>query len=405
VSDGPPRQIDRYEILSPIGEGGMAAVYHARFTAPGGASKQVALKLIHPHLSQEPELVRMFLDEMRVAMAMSHRNIVQTFDAGRYRDRYYLVMELMNRGSLSGVQPIPLDVAVLVAMEVCAGLDYAHSFRAEPVIHRDVSPANILLSDQGDVKLADFGVAKVRGRLSVTTTGVVKGKLRYMAPEQARGEVDRRSDLFSLGAVLYSLVAGTPLRPNPSLEQARYGVDRVEFPPGRSEAIPIGLQRVIARCLDRELERRPESAAELRTLLGRELELIQLKLGTGGDPLTRLRGFFARRPATVPEPEAGGLARRLADAVMQAALDVPTDPRRQALLEEAETDPAQTGPPARPDDARTAETSVSPIRMRASLTGPPPAGPGRPRPPSIRSRRDVACARSGWRAWRSSGRR
>jgi hypothetical protein len=355
VSEEALRQVDRYEILACLGEGGMAAVYYARFEATGGASKQVALKLIHPHLSQEPAFVQMFLNEMRVAMAMSHRNIVQTFDAGKYRDRYYLVMELMNRGSLSKVSDLPVDVAVLVAMEVCAGLDYAHSFRDEPVIHRDVSPANILLSDQGDVKLADFGVAKVSGQLSGTITGVVKGKLRYMAPEQARGEADPRSDIFALGAVLYSMVAGVPLRPNPSLEQARLGVERVEFPPERAGAIPRGLQRLIARCLHRDPEQRPASAAELRELLARELGGIR----QGGDPLARLRGFFAPLPSTVPEPEPTGQARRLTEAVMQVALGVPA----KVELEEASTVAAggTTGPEL-PDDARTAETSVSPIR-------------------------------------------
>jgi hypothetical protein len=370
VSEQAPRQVDRYEILSAIGEGGMATVYHARFQAPGGASKQVALKLIHPHLGQEPDFVRMFLNEMRVAMAMSHRNIVQTFDAGKYGDRYYMVMELMNRGSLSGLSGIPLDIAVLVAMEVCAALDYAHAFRQEAVVHRDVSPGNILLSDQGDVKLADFGVAKATGRLTGSTTGLIKGKLSYMAPEQARGKVEPRSDLFALGAVLYWMVTGVQLRPNPSLEQVRTGIERVQFPAEQAEQIPLGLQQVVIRCLRREPEQRPASAAELRELLARELEIVQLKMGTDGDLHARLRGFLAPRAPTGVDPEPDGQARRLAAAVMQMALAVPThhsplevepaEPPTTAAPETTEVGPAVA--PVAVEQVGTAEIPVIPAR-------------------------------------------
>jgi len=353
----------------------MATVYHARFETTGGVTKQVALKLIHPHLSREPDFVRMFITEMRVAMEMSHRNVVQTFDAGKSGDRYYMVMELMNRGSLSGLSSVPLDIAVLVAMEVCAGLAYAHSFRKEPVIHRDVSPSNILLSDQGDVKLADFGVAKVAGQLSRTATGMVKGKLRYMPPEQARGEVDPRSDLFALGAVLYWMVTGEPLRPNPSIDQVRLG-DRVEFPVERAKQIPLSLQVLIGRCLRRDPERRPVSAAELRELLARELAPIQHTLGTEGDPLARLRDFFAVGAPTVAVQDPRRQPERVAEAVLQVALAVPTHHGQQVGPGEASTPPLAEATTMRLEKGGTAETSVSPTlqRQRADhgKAAPPP---------------------------------
>jgi len=133
--------VDKYDILAAIGQGGMARVYRARLQAPGGASKEVALKLIHPHLGQQSDFVGMFLDEMRVAMALSHRNIVQTFDAGEFQDSYYMVMELMTWGSLGRLlhavpqgERLPLEIALFIAMEVCAALAHAHTF--QPPDHR-----------------------------------------------------------------------------------------------------------------------------------------------------------------------------------------------------------------------------------------------------------------------------
>lgn len=363
----PLQRIDRYEILSRISEGGMAVVYHARFEATGTAIKQVALKLIHLHLSQDPEFIGMFVNEMRVAMAMAHRNIVQTFDAGQHGERYYLVMELMNRGSLSRVPVIPLDIAVLIAMEVCAGLSYAHTFCDEPLIHRDISPSNILLSDQGDVKLADFGVAKMASQSTHAIS--VKGKLSYMAPEQAWGRADTRSDLFALGAVLYRMVTNSPLRPNPTLDQVRSGFDKIDFSQTQARAVPPSLQALIGRCLNRDPDQRPESAARLRELLAQELFAIQRTLDVEPDPLARLRGFFGSLPPIATDPEPMGPARRLAEAVLHIALEVPTHHAPpfspfQTLTRTVPVGDGDTGltsgptSPRLPDESGTVETTT-----------------------------------------------
>ena len=157
--DLPVRHLGKYELLSRIGEGGMATVYRARMHGPAHASRDVALKLIHPHLARLEDFVLMFLDEMRMAMALTHRNIVQTFDAGVVEGRYFMVMELVEGGSLRellrrilGKEPIPLDVILFIGMEICSALDHAHNARSLSqdgpggVVHRDVSPSNILLS-------------------------------------------------------------------------------------------------------------------------------------------------------------------------------------------------------------------------------------------------------------------
>ena len=326
------RRVDKYDVLAGIGEGGMARVFRARLRAPGGASKEVALKLIHPHLCREPDFVRMFLDEMRVAMALSHRNIVQTFDAGKTGESYYMVMELMSRGSLARLlrrlgegERLPLELGLFIATEICSALSYAHTFQQPGastggVVHRDVSPGNILLSDQGDVKLADFGVAKAAGRITSSIGGMIKGKLSYMAPEQARGAVGPRSDLFALGAVLYWMVCGAPLRQNPSLDEVRSGGGRVRIP---RPDISSGLERLITRCLSRDPSRRPADAEELRRALTVELERVRQAAGGATDPHARLRAFLEGGEALSPPPD--GQARRVADAMMEMALAVPTD--------------------------------------------------------------------------------
>jgi hypothetical protein len=379
----------------------MASVYDARLRAPGGASKQVALKLIHPHLSREPQFVGLFLNEMRVAMALSHRNIVQTFDAGKHGERYYLVMELMDGGSLARLLRsragagalLPLDIVLFVATEVCAALEYAHAFRPEGggpggVLHRDVSPGNILLTAQGDVKLADFGVAKAAGRISSSIGGMIKGKLAYMAPEQARGQVGPASDLFSLGAVLYGMVAGAPLRESPSLDEVRQGVGKVTIPRGCRPEVSRSLEQLIAQCLSTAPARRPGSAAVLRERLAEEQEWVRRRQSPGRGPHARLREYLGAAPAPTR-----GQARLMADAIRQAALEVPTQvgrPPPEALTPQPARTPSvpvpavEEAPPLSPAETLVSDTVVEPEvapPARVEVTA-----PVRPPPARLRDR-------------------
>jgi hypothetical protein len=373
-SPGPPgRSFGKYEIVDTLGGGGMATVYRACLRGPAGAARPVALKLIHPHLSQEQAFVRMFLDETRVAMALSHRNIVQTFDAGVVGGRHYLAMELVPGLSLRDVfrrlpegERVPIDIALFVAMEVCSALAHAHGFRPEltgqpgAVIHRDVSPSNILLSLEGDVRLVDFGVARARDQLSTqTTSGVIKGKLCYMAPEQARGKAEARSDLFAVGVVLYEMLSGRVFRDAASLEEVLSPPSVVPLHMVRPET-PLSLEQLVLRTVSVDPQARPASAEALRAALAEELLRLQARAGHA-DPHARVREFLRALPEEKRDPQAA----QLAEAMIQEALEVPTGPMRplEAAHEEAETRPSR---PERPAPGAPVPTPTAAMVPRSS---------------------------------------
>jgi serine/threonine-protein kinase len=221
----PGFRLDRYELLCPIAQGGMAEVWMARQTGKHGFEKMVAVKTILPKYADDEGFQRMFLDEAHVSSRIEHPNVAQIFDVGEQDDITYLVMEYVDGDALStlhreaernGVR-IPHGVLLRLMAEVCGGLQAAHELRmadGQPagVVHRDVSPHNILVSTKGAAKLIDFGLAKARDRMSEeTSAGIVKGKLRYMAPEQVVGPtVDSRADVWAVGASLYHLLSGRP---------------------------------------------------------------------------------------------------------------------------------------------------------------------------------------------------
>ncbi len=213
----------RYVLLAPIAEGGMGEVWRARSEAGLGLGKTVALKRIAPRLCTDAEFVAMFIEEARISLVLGHPNIVNVFDAGREGDQLFLAMEHVDGRNLHDVigrclvatgHPLPERHALYVAAEVSRGLEHAHRRRGADgrrlgIVHRDVSPGNILCSYEGDVKLTDFGLAKAAVRAYQSVFGTIKGKAAYMAPEQAAaGPVDGRVDVFGLGAVLYEMLAG-----------------------------------------------------------------------------------------------------------------------------------------------------------------------------------------------------
>ncbi|MGC4079465.1 MAG: protein kinase [Rubrivivax sp.] len=216
----PGTQVDRYELICPIGEGGMAQVWVARQRGKHGFAKLFALKSIHARFAADPHFRARFLEEARIAAAIEHPGCVSIFDLGETNDILYLVMEYVDGDSLwaltSGKSPIvPTGVALRIAADACAALHAAHRLTdangvLRGVVHRDVSPQNILISVRGDVKLIDFGIAKARDRLCADTgEGTLTGKLRYMAPEQAKNEaLGPYTDVFAAGAVLYRMLAG-----------------------------------------------------------------------------------------------------------------------------------------------------------------------------------------------------
>ena len=211
--------IDRYELVCPIGDGGMAHVWAARQRGAHGFEKLVAVKVIHSRFAEDETFREMFLDEARIVSQIRHQNVAQVLDLGETGSLLYLVMEYVDGESLFELtapqRTVPIPIAVRIAADACAGLQAVHSLvdangRSRNVVHRDVSPQNLLLGTSGEVKLIDFGLAQARDRVAAATgVGVVKGRARYMAPEQARGEaVGPYTDVFALGATLFRMLAG-----------------------------------------------------------------------------------------------------------------------------------------------------------------------------------------------------
>jgi len=217
--------LGRYQLLSRLAVGGMAEVYLARHGELSGFKTLVVIKRVLPHLAENPDFIDMFLDEARIASMLDHPNIVRISEVGRVDNEYFLVMELVQGKPLSALlqriyttkTPLPPKLAALIIANAAGGLDHAHRLTdsaGEPLglVHRDVSPQNVMISFEGQVKVIDFGIARALGRIADTNTRSLKGKMGYMAPEQARSEpVDPRADIFSLGVALWETLAGRRL--------------------------------------------------------------------------------------------------------------------------------------------------------------------------------------------------
>jgi serine/threonine protein kinase len=284
-----PQPFGRYLLVEPRGEGGMAQVYRAVLRDVSGFEKQVALKRVHRDLCTDPDFIARFIDEARIVSAISHSNIVQVFDFGQVDGEYYLAMELVDGPDLGSFlegcrrwsQPVPIPAAIQIAGRIARGLGAAHARRdarglPAPVVHRDVSPQNVLLSRDGEVKVVDFGIAIAAERAFRTRTGVVVGKCRYMSPEQARGEpLDSRTDIFALGALLYEILAGQPLFDGATPPEVLQKVLAAPIQPitELNPEVPPELEEILLRALARAREARPPDggalARELESLLHR----------------------------------------------------------------------------------------------------------------------------------------
>jgi len=273
-------QFGKYEVVEAIGSGGMATVYRARLPGPMGFEKPVAVKVLLEDAASDPDLVRMFVDEARLGARLNHPNIAHVLEFGEADGRYYLAMEYVDGVSLSRLlkpggrrrkaRGLPVAAAASVADQVLRALAYAHGLTqgSEPagVIHRDVSPQNVLVDRSGTVKVCDFGIATGPWREERTRTGVVKGKVGYMAPEQAAGSrVGPQADLYSVGLLLVAMLeGGHPFEGSDTEEirrKARQGLD-----PDRIARLPGGdaLREVIATALAPRPKERFQTAEEMR---------------------------------------------------------------------------------------------------------------------------------------------
>jgi len=319
----------RYEILRPLGAGGMGEILLARQAGLPGVERRVVLKKVLPHLAQDTDFIKRFLDETRVASSLTHGNIVQVYEAGEADGQVFMAMEYVEGMDLREVlatlraadRRMPEHLALYVLVEVAKGLAYAHD-RVGPdgrplgIVHRDVSPANLLLAFDGQVKLTDFGVAKAAARLSLSLPGTLHGKVYYMSPEQVSGgECDPRSDVFSLGVVAWEMFAGRRPFEGDSDVAVIDAVRRCEPPPLRETAewVAPSLAAIVERALRRDPAGRHANMHELQqALTSYMLEAHTLVSARGlADFLAGMRRDAPDRAAAPAAPSVDAMAAML----------------------------------------------------------------------------------------------
>jgi len=270
----------QYVLLEKIATGGMAEVWKARMRGVEGFQKIVAIKKILPHLSDNQDFIEMFVDEAKLAAQLNHNNIIHIYDLGKIQSSYYIAMEYIDGYDLKNIlrkaqerdQPLSVEIALFVASKIAAALDYAHRKRdfedkEMGLVHRDVSPQNVLISEEGDIKLCDFGIAKAASKASHTQAGALKGKLQYMSPEQAWGRnIDKRSDIFALATVLFEMLTARKLFSGDNelsiLEQVREA--RVTPPSQFNDEVTPQIDAIVLKALQKDPANRYQTAGEMQ---------------------------------------------------------------------------------------------------------------------------------------------
>jgi TonB family protein len=316
----------QYVLLEKIATGGMAEVWKARMRGVEGFQKIVAIKKILPHLSDNQDFIEMFIDEAKLAAQLNHNNIIHIYDLGKIQSSYYIAMEYIDGSDLKAIlkkagdrdHPMSVELALFIASKIAAALDYAHrkhDFEGKEMglVHRDVSPQNVLISEEGDIKLCDFGIAKAASKASHTQAGALKGKLQYMSPEQAWGrQIDRRSDVFALATVLYEMLTARKLFGGDNelsiLEQVREA--RVVAPSQANDEVTPQIDSIVLKALQKEPSNRYQSAGEMQrdidavlysfkpTPTSADLAIYMHRLGSPDALPSR-----AETPMHEPEPE------------------------------------------------------------------------------------------------------
>jgi len=270
----PTEQFGPYLIYESMGEGGMACVHRAERVGEDGLRKPVALKRLWAHLSEDEDFVASFVQEGRLAASLRHDHIAQAYELGKIDDTYYIAMELVPGPTLNDLMiqsrtaagPIPLSIIVQILIELCDALDHAHGHE---IIHRDVSPANVIVSSAGSIKLIDFGIAKAARSRVQTQAGFIKGKLCYVAPEYTLGQLDHRADLFAVGVIAHELLTGRRLFLADTDVAIIHNVrEKPIVPPSRSNPeIELDLDDIVMTALQRDPAKRWQNAAAMRNAL------------------------------------------------------------------------------------------------------------------------------------------
>jgi uncharacterized protein (TIGR02265 family) len=355
--------LGRYELLRKLAAGGMGEVFLARQQGPVGFEKFLVIKTLLPHLTEDQDFVNMFFDEARIAAMLSHPNIVQIYDLGETAGRYYIAMEYVHGETLRATQAaaeperggLTLGLKCRIIAGAAQALDYAHDARNSAgqhlgLIHRDVSPHNIMIAFSGVVKLVDFGIAKANNKLARTATGVIKGKYAYMSPEQAYGEtLDRRSDVFALGIVFHELLTGERLFRRDTDVETMEAVSELEIvpPSERVKGIPKALDVIVMKALARDQDDRYATCGQLQADL--EAVIQQQRLAATA---AHLAGFMRR---LFPEQAAP-------DALLKLSAPDTGDAEKTPQVEDTFLSPTpKVGPP------RKEQGSLDPAQLEERL--------------------------------------
>ncbi|MBX7098527.1 MAG: protein kinase [Myxococcaceae bacterium] len=390
-----PSRLGNYQLIKKLATGGMAEVWLAKQIGIEGFNRHVVIKRILPHLAEDPEFVQMFLNEAKIAAKFSHPNIAQIFDFGEKDGTYFIAMEFIHgedlgrlmRKAWSTGQWIARPLAIRIVASACEGLHYAHTRRDEngqplKVVHRDISPQNILISFDGSVKVVDFGIAKAADQVSMTKSGAIKGKFAYMAPEQAAGKpLDARTDVFALGLVLYELLTGVrPLKRDSELATLQAALEcNIEAPSVVAE-VPSELDDVVMRALTKAADDRYKDARTFQMAL-EEFLIGQRLVATSVQVSELMETLFAERLSD--EAKLGAPNPQGADSV-SASPAVPEPPgwedrkkprsskpdnRRPAEPLTDQANPGEAGPPSEDEPGWEAPPAVQPSRKYSNAPG------------------------------------
>jgi eukaryotic-like serine/threonine-protein kinase len=367
---------ERFAILKKIADGGMAEVFVASQTGEEGFARTVILKRILPAFSASPQFRNMLVDEAHIAMTLHHSNIVPVMDLGQKDGTYFLVMELVDGWDLAATLaraekaklPLPRGLALYLTAQVCRGLAYAHT-RVRPdgkpmgIVHRDISPQNVLISEQGEVRVTDFGIAKALGKRTRTESGVVKGNADFMSPEQASGApLDATSDVFSVGAILYLLCTGQRPFTGPTELDALRKVQRGEYVPPEeaNRKLSPAVAAIVKKAMQVRLSRRYRSAQEM--LLEVE-EVLRRDFGAAGQSeLVQWLAELAKRDGELPASRRAGLPHE-ATQVLDAN-DIISVERVPAASEQTSAPEASADEPSIAPPPLSSEPHVPPRRRR-----------------------------------------
>jgi len=320
----------RYQVTEKVDAGGMAEIFRGYAFSLDGIQKLVAIKRVRPHLASNKTFIKMFIDEARLTMRLNHANITQVFDVGRAQGTYFLVMEYVDGANLRRIMQashekgysIPVEVCLNIIIDVCKALAHAHEARDEEgeclnIVHRDVSPPNVMVSKQGEVKITDFGLAKAVSHLEATDPGVVKGKFSYLSPEAAEGKsVDARSDIFSCGIILHEMLTGRRLFMGKTDLETVELIRKCEIPPASSLNPDVNrdLDEIVARTLAKDRKRRFQSARDMGDALARFLFSHNMKV-TNFDVAQMMRLLFA-------EEDVETFPRRVVDMIREEVINL-----------------------------------------------------------------------------------